>query len=428
MSKRSAGSSEAEIKAALIQMGERAKLASRALAALDSKRKDECLLAMASALEASEKELIEANAKDMKAGAEAGLSKAMLDRLRLDSKRIKEMADGLRHITTLEDPVGRPLSTVVRPNGLRIEKVSVPIGVIAIIYESRPNVTVDAAGLCLKAGNAVILRGGSEAIHSNLALASCISRAGLSSGMPEGSVQLLPWTDRSAVSAMLKMDAFIDLVIPRGGEGLIRAVVEQSTIPVIKHYKGVCHLFVDASADVEMALQLIENAKCQRPSACNAIEKVLLHKDIAKSFAPLMAQALQAKGVELRGDDAFVKLVPSAKPASESDWYEEYLDLVLAAAVVPSCQAAIDHINKYSSSHSDCIVTGSSANAEDFLNLVDSATVYVNASTRFTDGGEFGMGAEIGISTDKLHARGPMGLVELTSYKYKVYGEGQVRK
>jgi len=420
--------SQEEIKAALIQMGERAEIASRQLAAMDSKAKNDCLLAMASALEASETELLEANAKDMKAASAAGLSGAMLDRLKLDSKRVKAMADGLRHVTTLEDPVGRSLSTTVRPNGLRIEKVSVPIGVIAIIYEARPNVTVDAAGLCLKAGNAVILRGGSEAINSNLALCSCIARAGAAAGMPEGSVQLLPWTDRAAVSALLKMDSFIDLVIPRGGEGLIRAVVEQSTIPVIKHYKGVCHIYVDVSADQEMALALIENAKCQRPGVCNAIEKVLIHESIASSFAPKLASVLSSKKVELRGDAAFVKLVPSAKPASEDDWYEEYLDLILAVKLVPSCGAAIDHINKYGSGHSDCVVSKDQASAELFMNMVDSAAVYVNASTRFTDGGEFGMGAEIGISTDKLHARGPMGLVELTSYKYKVYGDGQVRK
>jgi glutamate-5-semialdehyde dehydrogenase len=427
MTKRPSGASEAEIKATLQAMGEKAKLASRSLGALSSRQKDACLLAMADALEAAEAEILAANSKDMKAGVEAGLSGAMLDRLRLDSRRLKAMAEGLRYVTTLEDPVGKTLSVTSRPNGLSIKKVSVPIGVIAIIYESRPNVTVDAAGLCLKAGNAVILRGGSEAFHSNMALASCISRAGLANGMPEGSVQLIPWTDRAAVSAMLKMDAFIDLVIPRGGESLIRAVVEQSTIPVIKHYKGVCHIYVDAAADQAMALSLIENAKCQRPSACNAIEKVLIHKDIAKDFAPALASALKGK-VELRGDDAFCALVPSAKPAVESDWTEEYLDLIMTVAIVPSLKAAIDHINKNSSSHSDGIVTSDAAAAEEFLNLVDSATVYANASTRFTDGGEFGMGAEIGISTDKLHARGPMGLVELTSYKYKVYGNGQVRQ
>ncbi len=419
--------SQGDMNSVLIQMGELAEMASRRLAAMASEKKNECLLAMASALELAEEEILEANRKDMAAGEASGLSSAMLDRLRLDSKRIKSMADGLRHVTSLEDPIGRSLSTTVRPNGLRIEKVSVPIGVIAIIYEARPNVTVDAAGLCLKAGNAVILRGGSEAINSNIALASCIARAGTAAGMPEGSVQLLPWTDRAAVSALLKMDAFIDLVIPRGGEGLIRAVVEQATIPVIKHYKGVCHLYVDASGDQEMALRIIENAKCQRPGVCNALEKVLIHESVAKSFAPALARVLEAKGVELRGDAAFLELVPSARPAAESDWYEEYLDLVLTVKVVPSCPAAAEHINKYGSGHSDCIVTSDPASAELFLNMVDSAAVYVNASTRFTDGGEFGMGAEIGISTDKLHARGPMGLQELSSYKYKVYGDGQVR-
>lgn len=412
----------------VLQMGEKARMASRALAAMPSGKKDECLMAMAAALERSEAEILEANGKDMKAGAAAGLSSAMLDRLRLDSKRVKAMADGLRQITSLEDPVGRRLSTVARPNGLRIEKVSVPIGVVAIIYEARPNVTIDAAGLCLKAGNAVILRGGSEAINSNMALAHCAARAGIAAGMPDGAIQLIPWTDRAAVSALLTMDSLIDLVMPRGGEGLIRAVVEQSTIPVIKHYKGVCHVYVDSPCDTQMALRIIENAKCQRPGVCNAIEKLLINSAVAKEFAPEIASLLGSRKVELRGDEEFCALVPSAKPASESDWSEEYLDLILGVRIVPDVAAAIEHINKYGSRHSDAIVTSSAENAELFLNGVDSATVYVNASTRFTDGGEFGMGAEIGISTDKLHARGPMGLQELTTYKYKIYGDGQTRQ
>ncbi len=350
---------------------------------------------------------------------------AMLDRLRLDEKRIKGISDGLRHVVTLPDPVGRRLDDIKRPNGLDIEKVSVPIGVIAIIYESRPNVTVDATGLCLKAGNAVILRGGSEALHSNLALAKLISDAGVKAGMPAGTIQMIPWTGHEAVSLMLKMNQYIDLVIPRGGERLIRAVVEQATMPVIKHYKGVCHTFVDESCDFNRACDIIENAKVQRPSACNAIETLLIHRNALAKFAPMIAKRLS--NVELHADEAFRALVPSALPATEDDWTREYLDLKLAVRTVNSLEEAIAHINKYGSGHSDCILTDNPEHAEQFLNEVDSATVYVNASTRFTDGGEFGFGAEIGISTDKLHARGPMGLVELTSYKYKVRGSGQIR-
>lgn len=415
------------IRSAMEEIGERARIASRILANTETKIKDEWLLSMADALENSSAELLRENARDMKVGRDAGLSGAMLDRLQLTPERIKAMADGLRHVTSLEDPVGRRLSTILRPNGLRIEKVSVPIGVIGFIYESRPNVTADAAGLCLKAGNAVILRGGSEAFHSNMAIAQCISHAAVAHGMPEGAVQLIPWTDRAAVAAMLKMDRFIDLIIPRGGEGLIRYVVENSTIPVIKHYKGICHIFVDADCNMEMALDIIENAKCQRPGVCNALETLLIHEDIAESFVPKFAARMRACGVELRGANRFCELVKDALPASEEDWSTEYLDLILSVRIVPDLRSAVEHINHYGSGHSDCIVTENPANAEYFLNHVDSAAVYVNASTRFTDGGEFGMGAEIGISTDKLHARGPMGLPELTSYKYKIYGSGQIR-
>jgi glutamate-5-semialdehyde dehydrogenase len=403
-------------------------MAAYALAAMSPEDKNACLIAMADALMKSEDEIIAANNKDLKAGEANGLSSAMLDRLKLDHLRIKAMADGLRDITTLEEPVGKRLSSWVRPNGLKIEKVSVPIGVIGIIFESRPNVTVDAASLCLKAGNAVILRGGKEAIHSNIALAHCVNRAALASGLPDGTVQLIPWTDREAVNIMLKMDQYIDLVIPRGGEGLIRAVMEQATIPVIKHYKGVCHLYVDDDCDREMALRIIENAKCQRPGVCNAIETLLINENIATDFAPELFEFLNSRGVELRGDSAFCKLAPEAKAATEEDWYEEYLDLTLAVRIVPDLNAAVAHINKYGSKHSDGIITNDLSKAEEFLNRVDSSTVYFNASTRFTDGGEFGMGAEIGISTDKLHARGPMGLPELTTYKYMVIGNGQIRE
>lgn len=415
------------IRSAMEEIGERARIASRILANTETKIKDEWLLSMADALENSSAELLRENARDMKVGRDAGLSGAMLDRLQLTPERIKAMADGLRHVTSLEDPVGRRLSTILRPNGLRIEKVSVPIGVIGFIYESRPNVTADAAGLCLKAGNAVILRGGSEAFHSNMAIAQCISHAAVAHGMPEGAVQLIPWTDRAAVANMLKMDRFMDLIIPRGGEGLIRYVVENSTIPVIKHYKGICHIFVDSECNRDMALDIIENAKCQRPGVCNALETLLIHEDIAESFVPAFAARMKTRGVELRGANRFCELVKDALPASEEDWSTEYLDLILSVRIVPDLRSAVEHINHYGSGHSDCIVTDNPANAEYFLNHVDSAAVYVNASIRFTDGGEFGMGAEIGISTDKLHARGPMGLPELTSYKYKIYGSGQIR-
>ena len=414
-----------EIKTALERMGSEAKAAARKLATATTAGKNSWLNAMADAIDANTALILAENSRDMEAGKANGLSAAMLDRLRLDEKRIKGISDGLRHVVTLPDPVGRRLDDIKRPNGLDIEKVSVPIGVIAIIYESRPKVTVDATGLCLKAGNAVILRGGSEALHSNLALAKLISDAGVKAGMPAGTIQMIPWTGHEAVSLMLKMNQYIDLVIPRGGERLIRAVVEQATMPVIKHYKGVCHTFVDESCDFNRACDIIENAKVQRPSACNAIETLLIHRNALAKFAPMIAKRLS--NVELHADEAFRALVPSALPATEDDWTREYLDLKLAVRTVNSLEEAIAHINKYGSGHSDCILTDNPEHAEQFLNEVDSATVYVNASTRFTDGGEFGFGAEIGISTDKLHARGPMGLVELTSYKYKVRGSGQIR-
>lgn len=414
-----------EIKQALEQMGSAAKAAARKLAVASSEDKNRWLAAMADAVDADAEIIMQANRIDMKNAEAAGLSPAMLDRLRLDEKRLKGISDGLRHVVTLPDPVGRKLDGIKRPNGLDIEKVSVPIGVIAIIYESRPNVTVDATGLCLKAGNAVILRGGSEAIQSNLALAKSIAGAGVRAGMPEGTIQMIPWTGHDAVSLMLKLNQYIDLVIPRGGERLIRAVVEQATMPVIKHYKGVCHIFVDETCDFDRACDIIENAKCQRPGVCNALETLLIHRNALAKFAPMIAKRLA--NVEFHADDAFRALVPQAVPATEDDWYCEYLALKLAVRTVDSLEEAVAHINKYGSGHSDCILTDNSEHAEQFLNEVDSATVYVNASTRFTDGGEFGFGAEIGISTDKLHARGPMGLAELTSYKYKVRGSGQIR-
>ena len=417
-----------DLQEAMLQIGQNAKSAAHILATASSAEKNSWLNAMADALDASTETIIQANKTDMENGKKNGLSDAMLDRLLLTPERIHAIADAVRHVISLDDPAGKILSSTTRPNGLRIDKVSVPIGVIGIIYESRPNVTVDAATLCLKAGNAVILRGGSEAIHSNLALAKCISDAAIAKGMPAGAVQVLPWTTREAVGIMLKMDSYLDLIIPRGGERLIRTVVEQSTIPVIKHYKGVCHIFVDKVCDFDRALTIIENAKCQRPGVCNALETLLIHKEAAKTFVPRIVKHLQERNVELRGCPQCCELAESGIiPATEEDWYAEYLSLTLSVRIVDDVNAAIDHINHYGSGHSDCILTTDMETAETFLNGVDSSSVYVNASTRFTDGGEFGMGAEIGISTDKLHARGPMGLPELTTYKYKIYGSGQVR-
>lgn len=412
---------------AMKEIGEKAKAASAILANTDTETKNRWLYAMADALDAAHTEILAANAVDMENGAQKNLSSAMLDRLKLTDERIDGIADALRYVATLDDPAGKTISEITRPNGLIIRKVSMPIGVIGFIYEARPNVTVDAAGICLKSGNAVILRGGSEAIHSSIALANCIVAAGVAAGMPEGAVQLMPFTTHEAVSVMLKMDQYINLIIPRGGERLIRTVVEQSTIPVIKHYKGVCHVYVDKAADLNMALDIIENGKCQRPGVCNAVETVLLNREIVESFALAFAARMAERGVELRGDETFCSLVPAAKSAAEDDYYAEYLSLILAVKTVDSVEEASKHIGKYGSGHSDAIVTDNADAAEYFLNHVDSSSVYWNASTRFTDGGEFGMGAEIGISTDKLHARGPMGLAELTTYKYKIYGTGQIR-
>lgn len=416
-----------ELKTAIAEMGERAVIAGKQLALLNTVEKNQCLESMAAMLEKEKASILLANKIDIDNGIKNGLSSVTIDRLRLTDKRISDMSDGLRQLIGLEDPVGQILSTCIRPNGLEIRKVSVPIGTIAIIYESRPNVTIDAAGLCLKSGNAVILRGGSEAINSNLVLTQCISKACVSAGIDSNAVQLVPWTDREAVSILLKMVQYIDLVIPRGGDQLICKVIEESRIPVIKHYKGVCNIFVDKDVNFNVAIKIIENAKCQRPGVCNAVEHILIHNDIADEFAPILAKKLIEKGVEIRGDKIFCGIVPGAKQATEQDWYEEYLSLIISIKIVPDIETAIYHINKYGSKHSDSILTNDKLNAEKFMKEVDSATVYHNASTRFTDGFEFGMGAEIGISTDKIHARGPMGLKELTSYKYLIYGNGQIR-
>ena len=412
----------------MIALGDRAVTASRQLVLLHSRKKNNILHAMADELNARKDALKAENRKDMDEGEAAGLSKAMLDRLLLSDGRIDGMIRGIRAVADLKDPIGARISRWIRPNGLEIVKRRVPIGVIGIIYESRPNVTADTACLCLKTSNAVILRGGKEAIHTNAAIADALTDGGRKKGMPEHAVQLIRTTDREAVREMVRMEGRVDLVIPRGGEALIRAVTEQALVPVIKHYKGVCHVYVDESANTDMALNIIENAKCQRPGVCNAAETLLVHEAVAAEVLPLVAERLGARGVALKGDVAARHIVESMELATEDDWYAEYLDMVLAVRVVPSADAAMKHINKYGSHHSDAIVAESEATQNRFATEVDSAAVYINASTRFTDGGEFGMGAEIGISTDKLHARGPMGLEELTTYKYVIYGKGQVRK
>ena len=416
-----------EMKATLDAMGSKALSASRALAVMAPEVKSSFLLRMADLIEQEGAAIIAANAADLEYGRQKGLSDAMLDRLKLDEKRISAMAEGVRTVAAQEDPVGRIMDKRVRPNGLEITKVSVPFGVIGIIYESRPNVTVDAAAICLKAGNAVMLRGGSEAFNSNMCLAGILDRAGVESGIPSGAVQLIPWRDREAVKMMLKMDRVIDLIIPRGGEGLVRMVTAEATMPVLKHYKGVCHLFVDEKCDVEKAVKILVNAKCQRPGTCNALETLLVHKNILPVFAPVFAAAMAENKVELRGDEAFCSLVPSAVAATDEDYFAEFLNLTLAVKSVADVSEAVEHINKYGSRHSDGIISDTEENIAFFFGNVDSSTLYANASTRFTDGGEFGMGAEIGISTDKLHARGPMGVDELTTYKYLVRGNGQVR-
>ncbi|HMP76631.1 MAG TPA: glutamate-5-semialdehyde dehydrogenase [Kiritimatiellia bacterium] len=411
----------------MVGMGDRAVAAARALAQLSARRKNGILEAMAAELDARREALKEANARDMAAAEAAGLSGAMLDRLKLTDSRIDAMIKGIRDVAGLKDPVGQKISKWMRPNGLEILKIRVPIGVIAIIYESRPNVTADSSVLCIKTGNAVILRGGKEALHSNQAIAEALQAGGKKKGLPDHALQVVGTTDRDAIRELVQLEGRVDLAIPRGGEGLIRAVTEHARVPVIKHYKGVCYIYVHASADPAMALNIIENAKCQRPGVCNAAEHVLVDEAIAATFLPELAKTLRARGVELRGDDQARAVVPDFKTATDADWDTEYLDLIMGVKVAPGVQAAIDHINRHGSHHSDAIIATDPAAQREFTEQVDSATVYVNASTRFTDGAEFGLGAEIGISTDKLHARGPMGLEELTTYKYVIQGTGQVR-
>ena len=412
----------------LTAMGQRAAAAARLLAGLKARQKNNILEAMAAEIEGREQVLLEANQKDMDSGRQAGLTPALLDRLQLTPERIRAMAQAIRAVAKLPDPVGRTLRRWSRPNGLVICKRRVPIGVIAIIYEARPNVTADAAALCLKTANAVILRGGKEASASNLAIVEALRAGGRRRGLPEDAIQLITITEHRAIHELVRLEGLVDLVIPRGGQALIRSVVEHARVPVIKHYQGICHIFVDESAAPAMALEIIENAKCQRPAVCNAVETLLVHRGIASAFLPQLARRLTRCGVELRGDAASQELVPGIRAAREADWRAEYLALILAVRIVPSVSAAIAHINHYGSHHSDAIITASTAAAKLFTQEVDSAAVYVNASTRFTDGGEFGLGAEMGISTDKLHARGPMGLEELTTYKFVISGQGQVRR
>jgi len=422
----------------MTRLARQARVASRELAQLTTAEKNSCLLAMAAALEKNADAIKQANAPDMDAAAKSGLSSAMLDRLKLDDKRITAMAKGLREVAALADPVGRILDERVRPNGLKLQKISTPIGVVVIIYESRPNVTADAASLCFKSGNATILRGGKEALNSNQTIARIMIEAGKQAlaKFPEHAIQVVPVADREAIPILLALTQYIDLCMPRGGEGLIRAVAECSKVPVIKHYKGVCHVYVDADADLKMAGEIAMNAKVQRPAVCNAMETLLVDKAVAEKFLPQIATRLWEKHVELRVDEDSGKLLDAVRNtqhaakirrATEQDFYTEYNDYILNVRVVDGVKAAIDHINQYGSAHSDSIVTKNEAHAKQFLAEVDSAAVYWNASTRFTDGGEFGMGAEIGISTDKIGARGPMGLDELTSYKWIGIGTGQVR-
>lgn len=416
-----------DIKEQVFRIAKDARHAASAVAGLSSADKDEALVEMAGQLIHHADDLIEENGKDLEVARTKGLSKAMIDRLTLDEKAIRAMARGLEEVAALPDPVGKVTSMWRRPNGLLVGRMRIPLGVIGIIYESRPNVTVDAAALCLKAGNAVILRGGSESINSNLALSGILRGVLRVRGLPENAVQLIPVVDREAVNLLLQLEEYIDLIIPRGGEDLIRTVVSQSRIPVIKHYKGVCHVFVDASADLDMAVGICMNAKVQRPGVCNAMETLLVHRSVAGVFLPAVAEALEKAGVALRGCERTRAVLPGVEEATEKDWSEEYLDLILAVKVVDGIDDAIRHIEQYGSLHTESIVTRDYDNSQRFLREVNSSTVLVNASTRFSDGFQLGLGAEIGISTTKLHAFGPMGLEELTTQKFIIYGGGQVR-
>jgi len=409
------------------EIGRRARAAGRTLAAASSNAKNDALTAMAAALRSGADAILKENAADLAAAKAAGLSAAILDRLALTKDRLEKMARSLDEIVALRDPVGEIIEGYTRPNGLQIQRVRVPLGVVLAIYESRPNVTSDVAALCLKSGNAAILRGGKESLRSNLAVHKALSEAVASQGLPADALQMIDNPDRDLLAALLREDRWIDVVIPRGGEELIRAVAQQSTIPVIKHYKGVCHVYVDELGDLDMAEAICFNAKVQRAATCNAMETMLVHKNVAARFLPRICRRLAEAGVELRGDERTRRVWPAAKPAAEEDWYAEYLDLVLAVRVVDDLQEAIDHIAAYGSGHTDAIISQDLKHVQQFVRDVDSSSVMVNTSTRFSDGGEYGLGAEVGISTDKLHARGPMGVRDLTTYKWVVYGNGQLR-
>lgn len=407
--------------------GKLAKSAAKKMAIIGTKEKNGALTAMAEALLDRQAEILAANEQDMAKGKANGLGQSLLDRLLLTPKRIADMAEGLRQIVALPDPVGEGLGSWLHPKGMRISKIRVPLGVIGIIYEARPNVTVDAAGLCIKSGNAVLLRGGSEAIQANLAITKVLTEAAAKAGLPEGAIQLIETTDRQAVQLMLKGNKYLDVLIPRGGAGLIKTVVENATVPVIETGTGNCHVYVDEDADLAKAQQIVLNAKCQRPGVCNAMETLLVHEKVAETFLPPMLDALKQAGVELRGCSASKALYDGCALATEEDWATEYLDLIIAVKIVRDIDEAIEHISRYGTGHSETIITENYGRARKFSAEIDAAAVYVNVSTRFTDGFEFGFGAEIGISTQKLHARGPMGLAELTSIKYVITGDGQIR-
>lgn len=416
------------IQSELIALAEESKKAAQILATASTDVKNRALEAIAEALENSSDRIILENTKDLESGKAAGLSSALLDRLKLDETRIKAMADGLREIIQLKDPIGDITEMWTRPNGLQVGKMRVPLGVIGIIYEARPNVTIDAAGLCLKSGNAVILRGGSEAINSNRVLAKIAAEAAAACGLPAAAVQLVQTTDREAVSVLLGLNEYLDVLIPRGGAGLIRRVINEAKVPVIQTGTGNCHIYVDRSADLQMALDIVVNAKISRPGVCNAVETLLVHEAVAEALLPRLGDALRQHNVEMRGCSKTRALLPEAKPAQEDDWHEEYLDYILAIKIVSTFTEAVEHINFYGTKHSEAIITNDYSLSQRFLREVDAAAVYVNASTRFTDGNQFGLGAEMGISTQKLHARGPMGLNELTTNKYVILGQGHIRR
>ncbi|MHB0976533.1 MAG: glutamate-5-semialdehyde dehydrogenase [Candidatus Aquicultorales bacterium] len=417
-----------DVRSEVLELGKRAKTASRSLTTLTTRAKNDALASMAEALMANAEHILAANEKDIEDASVRGIGANLLDRLMLNSTRLKEMAEGLYDVAVLADPVGEIVKGWKVPNGLSIRQTRVPLGVIAVIYEARPNVTVDAAGLCLKSGNAVILRGGSMAARSNAALAGVIAKAATEAGMPDGAIQTVESTSREAANELMRLEGYVDVLVPRGGPDLIKTVLEVSKVPVLYAGAGNCHVYVDAAADLPMARRIVVNAKCQRPSVCNAAETLVVHSSVADDFVPAVAADLAEKGVEIRGDQAVRALYPQAKEATDEDWHTEFLELIIAVKIVDSLDEAIDHINTYGTMHSEAIITESYEAAKRFTEEIDAAAVYVNASTRFTDGAQFGMGAEIGISTQKLHARGPMGLTALTSTKYVVEGEGQIRE